>query len=262
MQETQYFCSKCRTIFDNLNTSSQILCLEPCPTCGISLEQNLQKTVKTYQKPLFVKASNISKITLDIERLDSILPFLSLNQIVAIVGADSQKIIERLCIRSQLSERYGGFGAKAVVIDCGNSTDVYLCVSFARKYGLDPGESLSKIITARAFTIHQITSLVGQLPEIISEHQSKLVIISDLLSMFSDPHLDKKELKKILSNIMSTLSKIRDCLVVISISGDTKFDHLGFKNISKLIQITKGYHQLEVRIGEAKQIIGELDLVR
>lgn len=262
MQEVQYFCSNCRTVFDNLSSGSHVLCEEPCPTCGASLEQSLQKAASSHQKPVFVRASKISKITLGIERLDAILPFLSLNQVVAVIGDDSQKIVERLCIRSQLSERYGGFGSKAVVIDCGNSTDVYLCVSFARKYGLDPNESLSKIITARAFTIHQITSLVDQLPQLVSEHRSKLVVLSDLLAMFSDPYLDQKESKKILSHIMSALSEIRDCLVVISITDTAGVDPLIFKSITKVIQITRESRQLQVQVGNAKQIIRDLDLVR
>jgi hypothetical protein len=49
--------------------------MEPCPACESPLSENIQKRVKKSQeRQNFYKASQIPKITLDIEKLDSISP--------------------------------------------------------------------------------------------------------------------------------------------------------------------------------------------
>jgi len=58
-----------------------------------------------------------------------------------------------------LPERYGGFGSHhVIIIDAGNSSDIYQCVNFARQYGLDIKDMLRRIVVSRAFTVHQLVA--------------------------------------------------------------------------------------------------------
>ena len=59
-----------------------------------------------------------------------------------------------------LSERHGGFGSPyVIIIDAGNSSDIYSSVNLARQYGLDLKDMLKRIVVSRPFTIYQLANL-------------------------------------------------------------------------------------------------------
>jgi RecA/RadA recombinase len=100
-----------------------------------------------------------------------------------------------------MSRRHGGFGSPSVIfIDAGNCSDIYQCVNFARQYGLDIQKVMDSIIVSRPFNIHQLTGLlIDELdPSVVTQRfDAKLVVISDLLKMFTpqqqDSRLDQEE---------------------------------------------------------------------
>src|SRR5438445_10290352 len=125
--------------------------IEPCPECGSLLSQSLQRrpvVKQTRQKFVFQSASKLPKLCFDIEKLDSVLHFLRPGQVIGISGKKSQYLIERLCVRAQLPKRFGGLDSHVILVDGNNRSDVYLCVEFARQYGLNPDDVLSKIISS------------------------------------------------------------------------------------------------------------------
>ena len=155
-----------------------------------------------------------------------------------------------------MPKRFGGLDSAVIIIDAGNSSDPYLCISFARQYGLDVDDVLSKIITSRAFTIYQLQSLIThELESVIQKFNARMVIISDLLSMFTDdPYLDKIETKLVLYNIIRTISKLKECLVVVSISKPTQYDDMVSKLFDKTIRVSKQHHRLSVRVDNKEPI--------
>ena len=235
--------------------------VEPCPFCGSLLSDSLQKRslVKQTSKPetLFQNASRIPKLTFDIPKIDCVLNFLRSNQVVGIIGHDSQKLVERLCVRAQLPQRYGGLDSNVLVIDAGNSSAPYLCINFARQYGMKVEDVLSKIISSRAFTIHQLSSLVThELQNAITKYNARFVIISDLLGMFvDDPHLDPAEARLVLENILDSISKLQDCLVVVSISKSTIYDDMISKIFDHTIRISKHRHELSIEINNKEPVL-------
>ena len=257
----QYYCSNCSTILKETHQEFELPhVIEPCPFCGSLLSESLQKKplAKRTTRPVttFEQASRIPRLTFDIEKLDSILNFLRPNQTVGIVGDGSQKLIERLCVRAQLPKRYGGFDSSVILIDGGNSSDPYLCINFARQYGLKVDDVLSKIITSRAFTVYQLESLIThELQNAIIKYDAKFVIISDILGMFTDdPYLGPKEIKLILQNIANSISKLKECLVVISISKPTQYDDIISKLFDRTIRISKHRHRLSVEIDDKEPV--------
>jgi hypothetical protein len=70
-----------------------------------------------------------------------------------------------------LPERHGGFGSPhVIIIDTGNSSDIYSCVNVAREVGLDIRDILRRIVVSRPFTIYQLANLVvNELPEVVKK---------------------------------------------------------------------------------------------
>src|SRR5437879_4543672 len=172
----------------------------PCPFCGSLLSETLQKRplVQKITKPaIFQPASSIPRLTFDIDKLDSIINFLGVNQKICIAGRHTQKLVERLCVRAQLPRQYGGLGTKVLLIDGANSSDLYQCVDFARQYGLDVNKVLNGIISSRTFTIYQLANLVTlELENTIKHFGVNLVIVTNPLHYANDPYLNQTEIKR------------------------------------------------------------------
>jgi len=227
--------------------------VEPCPFCGSLLSETLQKRtlVQRVTKPAtFQSASSIPRLIFDIEKLDSILHFLSVNQKICIAGMHTQKLVERLCVRAQLPRQYGGLGTKVLLIDGANSSDLYQCVDFAQQYGLDVKKVLDGIISSRTFTVYQLANLITfELENTIKNFDVKLVVITNLLHYFTnDPYLDTKEIERILREIIKSLEKIKDCLVIVSLDTQTRFDDMIQKLFSITIKIESSNNALSVDV--------------
>ena len=156
----------------------------------------------------------------------------------------------RLSIRALLSKRQGGVGSPYVItVDAGNSLDFYQYVNFARQYGLDIKEILQRIIVSRAFTVYQLADLIiNELPKVIKQFDTRLVVISDLLHMFThDPNVDRKEAIYLIKEIVSAIRKIsisssspRQILGVISWNHhhQSSYNDILLSKLDKHIEIT------------------------
>lgn len=264
MSSLRYYCSDCKTILREAESELDLSCTtEPCPFCGSPLSESLEKrrlVQKTQERILFHHASQVSRLTTGIEKMDFILYSLGLDQKVAIVGTNSQKLVERLAVRAQLPHRYGGLDSHVILVDGGNSSDPYLSINFARQYGLDVNQVLSKIISSRAFTVHQLENIIThELSSVISRYNARLVIISDLLAMFSDPYLDGIDAQRILDSILDFISKLKECLVIISISKYTKYDYI-LKAFDKIISLSSKNDSISVEIDNKSFALKQNDL--
>ncbi len=264
-QRLQYYCSKCENVLRE--TESEIILggiSEPCPFCGSLLSESLGKRrlgQKAGNVPVFQAASKVPRLTIDIRKVDSMLPFLSLGQRILLSGRQSQKIIERLAVRAQLPHRHGGLDSDVVIVDGGNSSDPYLCINFARQYGLDVSITLSRIISARAFTIYQLENLISrELLPVVKKRGAKIVMISDMLAMFSDPHLDMKDAARQIGSILESISKLRECLVIASVSGPTRYDDVISRSFDRVIHLHDGEDGVSVGLEESRCAIREDDL--
>ena len=172
-----------------------------------------------------------SKLMFDIEALDSSLQSLNTDgNTLAIIGDNNHSknngkftniLLTRLCIYSLfLLRRQEGCKLSStssspllphvVIVDAGNSLDFYQFVEFIRQYGLDIKETLQRIVVSRAFTVHQLTNLIiNELPNIVRQLDTCLVIVPDLLHMFThDPNIDRREAKYLIKEIVSAIRKI------------------------------------------------------
>jgi hypothetical protein len=115
---------------------------------------------------------------------------------------------------------------------------MYQCTSFARQFGL---------VVSRAFTIHQLAQLVVyELPKALREFKSKIVVVSDLLQMFlEDPQVNKKEASYLIDEIMQSLHKMDDVMLIMSVSGHSLYDNQVLPLFSKHIEVA-GAKRLDI----------------
>ena len=253
----QYYCGQCNRVLKELDSEINLIhSMEPCPFCGTLLSDSLQQRKILYNshppRIVFQKASQFPKLTFDIDKLDSILHFITPNQKVCLAGIHTQKLVERLCVRAQLPCRYGGLDSKVLLIDGANSSDVYQCVDFAQQYGLDVKKILSGIISCRTFTVYQLANLiVNELHTAIKQYDTKIVIITHLFHFFTnDSYLNPHEMQQILKTVIRSLKKIENCLVVISLGLPTAFDGMLLQLFSKTITLKQSYNTLSVHIDD------------
>jgi DNA-directed RNA polymerase subunit M/transcription elongation factor TFIIS len=251
----RYFCSNCNTLlkktYESIDNSRLLINpAEECPTCGCLLSKTLKRELKSEQQqqqqnriqsqsrssplPKFQTAYEQidSRLTFDIEKIDDSIS-LKTGETVCII--DERKytkiLLARLCVRALLPKRHGGGGgngfesSNVIVIDAGNSLDIYQHVNFARQYGLDIKKVLQHIIVSRVFTIYQLTNIiVNEMPKIIEQYDgTKLIVIYDLLDMFlRDPQLEVEEGQRLVKEIISSLKQRReifgDTLIATSLS--------------------------------------------
>ncbi len=196
-------------------------------------------------------------LTLDIENIDSSI-CLTTKDCVCIIGERkyTNAILMRLCVRAlsnKEQDRISESAKKVIFIDAGgNNLDIYLCVNFARQYGLDIKKVLQSIIITRVFTIYQLANLIiYELPNAIQKLEAKVIVISDLLNMFiRDPQIEIEEegewlIKEIINSIRK-ISTTNNALVVVSLyyssrhnySSSFIYDKLILPRFDKCIEIT------------------------
>jgi len=270
----QYYCGNCNNVLKEMNFEIDMSnCIESCPFCGTAIYDTIQRKFldlpARQPSTVFTKASSLPKLTFDILKLDEMLHFLTLNNYVCISGIHTQTLIERLCVRAQLSKKYGGLDSKVLLIDGANSSDLYMCVDFARQYGLDVNKILNGIISSRAFTTYQlVNTIIEELPSAIKKYNVKIIIITNMLNYFTnDSSCDTNEIKLIIPEIINTIHNIQNCLVVVSLGLPTQYDSLLLKLFSRTIHIQSRCDALSVHVddnGQKKSILlkqNELDVI-
>lgn len=250
----QYYCRNCKRVLKEANYEiSFSVNIEPCPFCGILLSDVLEKRPTRKRQKLevvFQRASHIPRLTLDIPSLDSCFNFISTYDKICISGVDTQKIIEKLCVRAQMPHRYGGLDTDVLLIDGANTSDLYQCVDYAQQYGLDVRKTLKGIISSRTFTVYQIANMIiYDLENAIKHYKVKIVIITNLLHFFTKGmFLDSSEMLQILKQVIKSLQKINECLVIITTNLSTQFDDILYSICTKTIKIESKQNRLSAKI--------------
>ena len=105
-----------------------------------------------------------------------------------------------------------------MVIDADNSSNPYLCVDFARQYGMHHSSVLHKVLVTRQFTIYQLThTILYDLPKRVHLYKPSVIVISGLMDQFlQDPYIHINEFESLMSQIVRALRRIKDVLLIIS----------------------------------------------
>jgi len=93
-----------------------------------------------------------------------------------------------LCVRAVMD------GGHVVYVDGGNSVDPHGMVALGRRVGLTRAEVLPRVHVARAFTCHQMATLIlDMLDRKIEETGAGLVVLSCLPEMYLDEDVERDE---------------------------------------------------------------------
>jgi hypothetical protein len=105
-------------------------------------------------------------------------------------------------------------------VDGGNMFSPYLIAEIARERGADSKIALKKVYVSRAFTAHQLSSLVlEKLCFVLRKTQARLLVVSDVSSLFSDRDVPKAEARELFMKICSKLSEIaseKQAIIVVT----------------------------------------------
>lgn len=156
-----------------------------------------------------LSAKKVRRLSLGVPTLDGVFPGFELGDFVILIGSAASFMSFVFSVRGQLPPKRGGLGSSIVFVDGGNSFNPYLVAEFARNYGLDSRLVLEKIYVSRAFTAYQLSSLIlEKLESLLNRKRCKLLLVSDITSLFLDRDVPKTEAKDLFMEICSKLSEI------------------------------------------------------
>lgn len=166
----------------------------------------------------FQRASALVGLNSGVRELDSLLGFIPKGSIVFIKGSRSRKhILELLCLRSIV--QYQNY---CIFVDGGNGFDPYLISGLATESREHPREVLGRIMISRAFTCHQLASLVKETEAVAKTFPANLVAVSDMLHLFTDPEseVEQYEIEMILPLMLGHLKKMAGKGAIVIVTSD------------------------------------------
>ncbi len=152
------------------------------------------------------------RLSFNIENIDDLFPGFALGNFAVLHGSSTVLPLSMLlCVRAQLPYQLGGLETNVVFVDGGNTFGLYDVSYIAQLHELNPKEVLERIFISRAFTAHQMTSLVlDRLQDAVEKCHSKLVVISDIAGLYLDKDVPKREARDVFNQLTVYLSKFAE----------------------------------------------------
>jgi hypothetical protein len=159
-------------------------------------------------------------LTLNIPNIDELFPGFATGNFALLYGTSAiLPLSSLLCVRAQLPNQLGGLETDVVFVDGGNTFRLYQVSRIAQIHQLDPRRVLKRIYISRAFTAHQLTSIVFEkLRDTATKFKAKLVIISDIAGLYLDKDVPAEEAKRVFSQLVAYLSTFAEENQLITIA--------------------------------------------
>jgi len=110
-------------------------------------------------------------------------------------------------------------GERVLFLDGGNCFDPYSLVALAKRMGRNPQSFLSALFISRAFTCHQMGSLIfNQLKSGIEVHRPRLIILASPLETFYDESVPFIEAKNLLLHLIAALGQMAQDRIFVILS--------------------------------------------
>ncbi len=144
------------------------------------------------------------KFSFNTPEVDDLYPGFTQGEFAVIYGSNGvSTLAAMLCVRAQLPTQLGGLSGNVIYIDCANTFCADKVARFAQTNHLNPQNVRQRIYNFSAFTAYQLTSLViDKLEEKIVGSNTKLVVVSDIASLFLDSQIPKEEAYRAYSQII------------------------------------------------------------
>jgi len=162
--------------------------------------------------------NRLRRLSLGFPTLDSFFQGFELGDFVVIRGNAASFMSFVLSVQIQLPIERGGLSSRTVFVDGGNMFSPYSVAEIARERGVDSKTALEKVYVSRAFTVHQLSSLVlEKLWLFLQKTRARLIIVSDISSLFLDRDVSKAEAEELFIKTCSKLSEIASGKQVIAV---------------------------------------------
>ena len=173
-----------------------------------------------YPTQILKKTQSKLRLSLDIKNVDSLFPGFMIGDFAVLQGSSTvQSLLPTICVKAQLPYQFGGLETNVLFIDGANSFRLYEISEIAQHWELDPKQVLEKIFVSRAFTVYQLVSLVlDKLQSAIKKYDSKVLILSNLVYLFLDNDVPKKEAEEIFKQVINYLSSFAEKNQIILIA--------------------------------------------
>ena len=159
-------------------------------------------------------------LSFSMQNIDSLFPGFTQGDFAVIDGLPTILPLSLLLtVRAQLPCQLSGLESSVVFVDGGNTFRLYKVSQLAQLHQLDPTEVLQRIFISRAFTAHQMTSMIlDKLEEVALKYHARLVIISDIAGLYLDKDVQGEESKEVFSQVAARLSKFAEenSLIVVA----------------------------------------------
>lgn len=164
------------------------------------------------QNTVIKARSSQTLLSFSIRNVDDIFPGFSPSDFGMLYGSGSVVTLSLLlAVRAQLPYQLGGLESNAIFVDGGNTFRLYRVSRLARLLDLRPRDVLQRILISRAFTAHQMTSIIlEKLEEIVAESNPRVVILSDFEELYLDKDLRLDESKEVFSQVTSYLASFAE----------------------------------------------------
>jgi len=155
--------------------------------------------------------NHVEGVPLGDEVFNSLLGRLNLGHLVFLHGSwCCLALSELLCVQAQLARIGDGLESKAIFIDGGNTFDPCLIAEYTEQLSLNSDKVLENVFVSRAFTYHQLTSLIANnLKPWIDRLNIKLAVISNILEPYCDPDIAENQssifFKVALNSLVNTI---------------------------------------------------------
>ncbi len=147
---------------------------------------------------VYEKRKQIGRITTGSKHLDELLgggiETQSITEAYGKFSSGKSQLAFQLSVNVQLPKDKGGLEGGVLFIDTEHTFRPDRIVQLANAKGLDPEKVLANIIVARAENSDHQLVLVDRAPEMIKEHNIKLVIIDSLTSQFRSDYAGRGSL--------------------------------------------------------------------
>ena len=199
-------------------------------------------------------------LSFGIQSIDQAFQGLKFGDFAVLYGHPICKtLIFRLCVHCQLPEEKGGFDSSTIYVDGGNSFNPYEISAIARELDLDPKSTLERVFISRAFTAYQLSAIILEtLEDAIKHYKSKLILISQIISLFLDQDVPTTEALEIFQKMTLRLADLalrRNIIIVATHSNSecskrqTVLESILLEKADKTARFTedKGRLQLSVK---------------
>ncbi len=263
-----YFCSECSCVLnvcvalESLDDTIESL-ENHCPGCGAALESSVscrstnvpevwpeisrsafsRRARAPERESAFQTAASMRAFSFNFAPLDALVGhYIDPSWSVAFTGRCANLVGEFLCFRGQLPREAGCPDSTVVLIDSGNSSDLYLFSSYAKLYGIPPKKALRRVVTSRAFTPYQLANLVAnELPRVVDEYAAKMVVLSDVFGVLgAESEVDDEESRRLAEAVRRGIERVRmekKVLTFMTLITETPYDRTITDSVDILIEL-------------------------